>query len=96
MQKYSEKSFGIFNGEPLSVKLLFNNSVREDVLNYHFHPTQKFKETKDGIIVEFSASGKTEICWNLFKWEDKVKILEPLELIDFYQDNLKKFLNIYK
>ena len=90
---------GIFDCEiKLSISLslfsllslfLFNNSVKEDVLNYHFHPTEKFKETDVGIIVEFTASGDTEICWNLFKWEDKVKILEPQELIDFYICNLK-------
>ena len=95
LQKYSEQSFGVFNGEPLKVKLLFNNSIKDQVLNYHFHPTEKFKETDDGVIVEFSASGDTEICWNLFKWEDKVEILEPQGLIDFYKDNLKKILNKY-
>jgi len=95
LKEYSEKSFGIYNDEPMKVKLLFDNSVKEDVLNYHFHPTQKFKETKNGVVVEFIASGKTEICWNLFKWEDKVKILEPQELIDFYKTTLENILNNY-
>lgn len=95
LKEYCEKSFGIFNDNQLNVKLLFDNSVKEDVLNYHFHPTQKIKETKNGVIVEFYASGMTEICWNLFKWEDKVKILAPIELIDFYKNNLKKIINIY-
>jgi len=96
LQEYSEKSFGIYHDKPMKVKLLFDNSIKDDVLNYHFYPTQKFEKTENGVIVEFTASGKTEICWNLYKWEDKVKILEPFELIDFYKDNLKKILNIYK
>lgn len=95
LQEYSEKSFGIYHDEPMKVKLLFNNSIKDDVLNYHFHPTQEFKKADNGVIVEFTASGKTEICWNLYKWEDKVKVLEPQNLIDFYKDNLKKILQIY-
>ena len=96
LRKYSEKSFGIFNSEPIKVELLFDESVKEDVLNYHFHPTQKYIENKDGsVTVKFTASSMAEICWNLYKWEDKVKIISPKSLIYFYTTNLNNILKLY-
>lgn len=97
MKQYLEQSFGIFNSKPEKVELLFDKSVRDDVINYHFHPTQKLKENDDGsITVKFSASGMIEICWNLYKWEDKVKIVSPKELINEYKNSLTKILNLYE
>ena len=97
LKQYLEQSFGIFNSKPEKVELLFDKSVRDDVINYHFHPTQKLKENDDGsITVKFSASGMIEICWNLYKWEDKVKIVSPKELINEYKNSLTKILNLYE
>lgn len=97
LKQYSKQSFGIFNSKPIKVELLFDKSVKDDVLNYHFHPTQKLKEMKNGSIsVKFVASGMMEICWNLYKWEDKVKIISPKELIYEYKNSLEKILNLYK
>ena len=50
LKQYSQQSFGIFNSRPKKVELLFDKSVRDDVLSYHFHPTQKLKENGDGSI----------------------------------------------
>lgn len=97
LKQYLEQSFGIFNSKPEKVELLFDKSVRDDVINYHFHPTQKLKENNDGTItVKFMASGTTEICWNLYKWEDKVKIISPKTLICEYKNSLTKILKLYK
>ncbi len=97
LKQYLEQSFGIFNSKPEKVELLFDKSVRDDVINYHFHPTQKLKENDDGsITVKFSASGMIEICWNLYKWEDKVKIVSPKEFINEYKNSLIKILNLYE
>lgn len=97
LKEYSEKSFGIYNSKPLEVELLFDKSVSNDVLNYHFHPSQKINKNPNGTItVKFQASGITEICWNLFKWEDKVKIISPIKLKEEYRSSLLKILNLYK
>ena len=96
LKKYSEESFGIFNSKPLKVELLFDKSVKEDVLNYHFHPTQKITENNDSsVTVKFKASSMTEICWNLYKWEDKVKIIAPKELRSVYITSLNNILSLY-
>lgn len=81
LTKYSENSFSIYQEEPLKVVLEFDKSVAEDVKNFHFHPTQKIKDNKDGSVkVEFSAAGSLSICWHLFKWGNTVKILKPTKL----------------
>ena len=63
LSEYSKNSFGVYQEEPLKVVLRFDKSVAEDVKNFHFHPTQKIKEQKDGSVkVEFTAGGSIAIC----------------------------------
>ena len=93
LDKYSKKSFGVYQGEIYNVKLLFKKEAEEDVLNYNFHPTQKVKQNQDGTItVTFKASGNKEIIWHLFKWGNLVKILAPASLRKEYEDYLKDVL----
>ena len=81
LQEFANQSFGIYQGESYSVKLEFDKSCANDVLNFNFHPTQKIQEQQDGsVLVEFKASGEKEIMWHIFTWGDKVKIIEPKAL----------------
>jgi len=86
LKEYSEKSFGIYQEEPFDVELVFDKQVLEEVLNYHFHPSQKIKQLTSGDVkVKFKACGKIAICWELFKWGNNVKILAPKELKNTYK-----------
>ena len=81
LQEFANKSFGIYQGKSYNVKLEFDKSCANDVLNFNFHPTQKIQEQENGsVLVEFKASGEKEILWHIFTWGDKVKILEPKAL----------------
>lgn len=87
LQEYSQKSFGVYFGEVYDVKLKFIPEAAEDVMNYHFHPTQKIKQQNDGsVIVTFKASGDKHIIWNLFKWGYAVEILAPKKLKTKYRE----------
>lgn len=91
LKKYSEKSFGIYQEEPFEVELIFDKRVAEDVLNYHFHPTQGLVRLANrDLKVTFSAGGTQAICWELFKWGDTIKSIKPLELKNIYCNYLKK------
>ena len=93
LETFAKQSFGVFHGECYDVKLLFNQTVAEDVKNYHFHPTQKIKENEDGTIsVKFKACGSYEILWHLFKWGDSVQILSPKSLKNEYVQMLERTL----
>lgn len=91
IKNYLQNSFGVFQEEPMKIKLEFKKEVAESVLNYNFHPSQKISLNEDGSVsVNFKAGGTYEICWHLFKWGDKVKILAPKFLKDTYRELLQK------
>ena len=90
MEEHSKRSFGVYQGEIMDVKLLFSAQVAEDILCYNFHPTQRIEQQPDGtVLVAFQASGPLEIIWHLFKWGKDVKILSPEKLKETY----RKYIN---
>ena len=94
LKDWCNNSFGIYQEEPLNIVLEFNKEVKEDVLNYHFHPTQKVKELKNGNIeVKFTSGGTYAICQELFKWGCNVQIKKPVELKKYYKNYLKDVLD---
>lgn len=93
LSEYCNNSFSIYQEEPMNITLEFDKSVAEDVLNYHFHPTQKMKQLDNGNIqVKFTSGGKLAICHELFKWGTSVKIKKPTKLKKYYRDYLTNVL----
>ena len=94
LNEYCKNSFGVYQEKPIDITLEFDKSVAEDVLNYHFHPTQKMKELENGNIqVKFSSGGTYAICQELFKWGTSVKIKKPSSFKKYYADYLKHVLD---
>ena len=94
LKEFSEKSFGVYQGNVQEVKLQFEKETADEVLSYHFHPTQKVKQNDDGTVnVKFKASGDYEILWHLFKWGTSVKIISPKSLKNKYIDMLENILD---
>lgn len=94
LREYCNNSFGIYQEEPLKITLEFDKSSADDVLNYHFHPTQKRKQLDNGNVqVKFIAGGTYAICQELFKWGGKVQIKKPAELKNYYKKYLSDVLN---
>ena len=94
LQEYTNKSFGVYHGEILDVKLSFAKELVPEASKYNFHPTQKLKEEKDGTLtVSFKASGSKEIMWHVFKWGAGCKIVAPKSLKDDYKKYLQDCLN---
>lgn len=95
LTEYSNNSFGVYQEKPIDIVLEFDKSVANDVLNYHFHPTQKIKQLKnENVQVESTSGGTYAICQELFKWGCSVKIQKPVELKDYYKQYLSDVLNI--
>lgn len=94
LTEYCKNSFSIYQEEPLNITLEFDKSVAEDVLNYHFHPTQKMKQLDSGNVqVKFTCGGKYAICHELFKWGTNVQIKKPAELKEYYKQYLKDVID---
>lgn len=97
LNEFSKKSFGVYQGELIDVKLLFSAQAAEEVLNYYFHSTQKMKQNEDGTAaVKFKASGEYEILWHLFRWGCDVKILSPKSLKKQYIEMLENTMKHQK
>ena len=90
LKNYLSNSFGVYQEKPMKIKLLFSEKVKDAIKDYNLHPTQKIKQNPDGTTtVTLEAGGRYVICWHLFRWGDNVKILEPQELKDTYNELLK-------
>lgn len=93
LKDWCNNSFGIYQEEPLNIVLEFDKCVKDDVLNYHFHPTQKVKELKNGNVeVKFTSGGTYAICQELFKWGTNVKIKSPETFKEYYKNYLSEVL----
>ena len=94
LSDYCNNSFGIYQETPIDITLEFDKGVKADVLNYHFHPTQKVKELNNGNIqVKFKSGGTYAICQELFKWGTSVKIKKPSSFKAYYKKYLSDVLN---
>lgn len=81
LQKFAERSFGVFQEPQHDVVWKFTPSVAEAVVEYIFHPGQSIEKQRDGsVIVRFRAGGLMEMCWHLYTWGANVEVLEPPEL----------------
>ena len=94
LSEFCNNSFSVYQEKPLNIILEFDKSVADDVLNYHFHPTQKMKTLESGNVqVKFTSGGTYAICQELFKWGCSVQIKKPTQLKDYYKKYLKDVLN---
>ena len=94
LQEHTNKSFGVFQGEILDVKLSFSPELAQEASHYNFHPTQRGKLEEDGsYTVKFKASGSKEIIWHVFRWGAGCKILSPKSLQKDYKKYLQDCLN---
>lgn len=93
LKEYCNNSFGIYQEELMNIELEFDKKIADDVLNYHFHPTQKMKTLENGNIqVKFTCGGKYSVISELFKWGCDVKIKSPKKLKEYYKYNLEQVL----
>jgi predicted DNA-binding transcriptional regulator YafY len=81
LQKFAERSFGVFQEKPFDVVWRFSPKAAADARQFLFHPTQRFEVEPDGsLVVRFCAGRALEMCWHLVTWGDNVQVLSPLRL----------------
>ena len=90
LQKFAERSFGVFQEKPQDIIWKFAPAVAEAVAEYEFHPSQSLEKQQDGsIVVRFRAGGMLEMCWHLYTWGANVEIVEPANLRKLMRSALK-------
>ena len=81
LHRFSRRSFGTFQEEPVAVVLRFAASVAEDVAEFVFHPDQTVEPNDDGsLTVRFTAGGIEEMSWHLVTWGTAVTVEQPVRL----------------
>jgi predicted DNA-binding transcriptional regulator YafY len=86
LQRFAERSFGVFQEKPFDVVWRFSKKVASDARQFLYHPTQSLEDQPDGsLIVRFHAGGALEMCWHLFTWGKEVKIVAPPHLRNLYR-----------
>ncbi len=89
LQGYAERSFGVFQEEPVDVVWKFSPAAADDAGAFLFHPIQTMEACDDGsLIVHFRAGGLREMCWELFRWGDEVEVIAPEALRQMYANCL--------
>jgi proteasome accessory factor B len=89
--------FGIFHGEPISVKILFDKELADYIRGRTWHPTQKIKATGNGeILLSMTASGKEEIKAWILGFGPKARVISPKTLRIEIEADLSRTLARYK
>jgi predicted DNA-binding transcriptional regulator YafY len=72
LREYAERSFGVFQENPVDVVWKFSSKAAPDAHEFLFHPTQVMEDQPDGsLIVRFRAGGLMEMAWHLVAWRGK-------------------------
>lgn len=81
LQRYAQRSFGVFQEPPVETVLRFSAGVAGDAAAFLFHPSQSLAKHPDGsLTVRFQAGGLDEMCWHLFTWGDSITVEKPASL----------------
>lgn len=80
-ERFMADSFGVFQGEPVKVKILFAPDAAGYVLEKTWHPSQKTAIRKDGsVLFEAKVAGTREIKLWVLRWGAKAQVLAPQSL----------------
>ncbi|KUO71707.1 MAG: hypothetical protein APF77_07850 [Clostridia bacterium BRH_c25] len=93
--EYSKKVFNMFGGEEVAVKLQFDNSLVNVVIDRFGKEVSIEKVDENSFVVRVHvAVSSTFLAW-MFQFGDKVKILSPESVVERYKENLLEIMNSY-
>ena len=76
-----KSSFGVFQGEPVKVRIWFAEDIAGYIREKLWHETQNIASQQDGsIIFEAEIAGTKEIAYWVLKWGAKAQVLAPESL----------------
>jgi proteasome accessory factor B len=77
------RSFGIYQGEPVEIRVRFDPEAAHFPEEILFHPSQVNSRNPDGSVdVAMTAGGLEEVVWWVLSYTDHVKVLHPPELAE--------------
>ena len=77
-EEFMKASFGVFQGEPVKVRIQFDPAVADYIAERSWHPSQSIESFADGsIIFEAVVAGTREIKFWILQWGSKAEVLSP-------------------
>jgi predicted DNA-binding transcriptional regulator YafY len=81
LEKFTGSSFGVYQGEPVYIKVWFHPDVAGYIKEKIWHESQLIINQDDGSIVfEAEVAGTDEIRFWIMTWGSKAEVLEPPSL----------------
>ncbi len=97
LSEFLKVPFGLFQGKPITVKVVFDKELSDYIQRRTWHPNQKIKELKDGkILLSMTVSGKEEIKAWVLSFGGKARVLLPKSLRDEIKTDLLTNLSRYR
>ena len=97
LDEFVGPSFGVFQGEPIKIKIWFSPDVAGYIKEKIWHESQKVEQQSDGsIIFEAEVAGTEEIKFWIMSWGAKAEVLEPESLRDEIREEAEVILERYK
>ena len=83
VDEFMKSSFGVFQGQPVKVKVWFAPEIAGYIREKIWHETQTIESESDGAITfEAEVAGIDEIKFWILKWGAKARVIEPESLRD--------------
>lgn len=99
VNNYRDLTFGVFTSKekPVKVHLHFDTSLSNYVLERKWHETQEIVQNDDGSVeLEFMSNQFMEILRLALRFGSSVKIVEPPELVQMMEAEIRKIQELYK
>jgi predicted DNA-binding transcriptional regulator YafY len=81
VDEFMKSSFGVFQGQPVPVRIRFEAEIADYIRERTWHETQNIEVQNDGsIIFEAEVAGTEEIKYWVLKWGAKARVLAPESL----------------
>lgn len=97
MEDFVRPGFGVFQGEPVKVKVWFHQDVAGYIKEKIWHENHEIEDQGDGsIIFEAEVAGTEEIKFWIMNWGSKAEVLEPESLRDEIRTEAEAMLRKYR
>ncbi len=97
LQDFMKASFGVFHGEPMTIRIWFAPEIADYIRERVWHQTQKIVSGPDGSIVfEAEVAGTEEIKFWVMRWGAGAVVLSPEALREEIREEARRSLRNYE
>ena len=97
LKKFIASSFGVYQGEPVYIKVWFHPDVAGYIKEKVWHGSQQIHVHDDGsIIFEAEVAGTDEIRFWIMTWGSKAEVIEPEALREEIRAEAEKMAKRYE